>query len=52
MKKISIRDLKAQLSAAVADAERRVEDVPISEALGPRKVVPLELYREAEVFFG
>jgi ATP-dependent phosphofructokinase / diphosphate-dependent phosphofructokinase len=29
-----------------------VEDVPISEALGPRKVVPLDLYRESEVFFG
>jgi 6-phosphofructokinase 1 len=29
-----------------------VEDVPLDEALGPRKDVPLELYREAEVFFG
>jgi 6-phosphofructokinase 1 len=29
-----------------------VADVPLSEALGPRRVVPLELYREAAVFFG
>jgi phosphofructokinase-like protein len=36
----------------VSRRAQEVEDVPISEALGPRKVVPLELYREAEVFFG
>jgi 6-phosphofructokinase 1 len=29
-----------------------VVDVPLSAALGPRRVVPLDLYREAEVFFG
>jgi len=29
-----------------------IEDVPLEEALGPRKDVPIELYREAEVFFG
>jgi hypothetical protein len=29
-----------------------VVDVPIEEALGPRRDVPLQLYREAEVFFG
>jgi len=29
-----------------------VVDLPLSTALGPRKVVPLDLYREAEVFFG
>ncbi len=29
-----------------------VVDVPIEEALGPRNVVPIELYREAGVFFG
>ena len=29
-----------------------IEDVPLDAALGPRKDVPLELYREAEVFFG
>ncbi|GIU96787.1 MAG: pyrophosphate--fructose 6-phosphate 1-phosphotransferase [Actinomycetota bacterium] len=29
-----------------------VRDVPLTEALGPRKDVPLDLYREAEVFFG
>jgi hypothetical protein len=26
--------------------------VPLAEAMGPRKDVPIELYREAEVFFG
>jgi phosphofructokinase-like protein len=29
-----------------------MEDVPLATALGPRKDVPLELYREAQVFFG
>jgi 6-phosphofructokinase 1 len=29
-----------------------VIDVPLDEARGPRKVVPLDLYREAEIFFG
>ena len=29
-----------------------IEDVPLDAAMGPRKDVPLELYREAEVFFG
>jgi len=29
-----------------------IEDVPLEEATGPRRVVPLDLYREAEVFFG
>jgi 6-phosphofructokinase 1 len=29
-----------------------VVDVPLAEATGPRKVVPRELYREAEIFFG
>jgi ATP-dependent phosphofructokinase / diphosphate-dependent phosphofructokinase len=29
-----------------------IGDVPIEEALGPRKTVPIELYREAGVFFG
>ncbi len=29
-----------------------IADVPLTEATGPRKVVPHELYREAEVFFG
>ena len=31
---------------------QEIEDVPLEAALGPRSVVPLELYREAEVFFG
>jgi hypothetical protein len=26
--------------------------VPLAEATGPRRVVPQELYREAEIFFG
>ena len=29
-----------------------IQDVPLEAALGPRKDVPLELYREAKVFFG
>jgi phosphofructokinase-like protein len=29
-----------------------VVDVPLKDSLGPRKVVPPELYREAEFFFG
>jgi ATP-dependent phosphofructokinase / diphosphate-dependent phosphofructokinase len=29
-----------------------VADVPLLEATGPRRVVPHELYREAEIFFG
>jgi 6-phosphofructokinase 1 len=29
-----------------------VTDVPLGEATGPRKVVPEDLYREAEIFFG
>jgi 6-phosphofructokinase 1 len=29
-----------------------VADVPLAEATGPRRVVPQELYREAEIFFG
>jgi 6-phosphofructokinase 1 len=29
-----------------------IADVSLREALGPRKVVPEQLYREAEVFFG
>jgi len=29
-----------------------VADVPLREATGPRKVVPHDLYREAEIFFG
>jgi hypothetical protein len=29
-----------------------IADVPLSDAVGERKVVPEELYRVAEVFFG
>jgi 6-phosphofructokinase 1 len=29
-----------------------VADVSLQEALGPRRLVPMDLYREAEVFFG
>jgi len=29
-----------------------IGDVPIADAVADRKVVPIELYREAEVFFG
>ena len=29
-----------------------IADVPVAEATGPRKVVPPELYREAEIFLG
>jgi 6-phosphofructokinase 1 len=29
-----------------------IADVPLAEATGPRKVVPQDLYREAEIFFG
>jgi 6-phosphofructokinase 1 len=29
-----------------------IADVPLAEATGPRKVVPPDLYREAEIFFG
>jgi 6-phosphofructokinase 1 len=29
-----------------------VADVPLREATGPRRVVPHDLYREAEIFFG
>jgi phosphofructokinase-like protein len=36
----------------VARKGQDIVDVPLDEALGPRKDVPLELYREAEVFFG
>ena len=36
----------------VARRGQDIADVPLEEALGPRKDVPLELYREAEVFFG
>jgi 6-phosphofructokinase 1 len=31
---------------------QEVADVSLQEALGPRRLVPLDLYREAEVFFG
>ncbi len=36
----------------VARRGQDIEDVPLEEAMGPRKDVPLELYRDAEVFFG
>jgi ATP-dependent phosphofructokinase / diphosphate-dependent phosphofructokinase len=36
----------------VARKGQDIEDVPLAEAMGPRKDVPIELYREAEVFFG
>ena len=29
-----------------------IADVPLAEATGPRRVVPHDLYREAEIFFG
>jgi ATP-dependent phosphofructokinase / diphosphate-dependent phosphofructokinase len=29
-----------------------IADVPLAEATGPRRVVPKDLYREAEIFFG
>jgi len=31
---------------------QEILDVPLAEALGPRALVPLDLYRDAEVFFG
>ena len=31
---------------------QEIADVPLAEATGPRRVVPHELYREAEIFFG
>jgi phosphofructokinase-like protein len=36
----------------VARKAQDIRDVPIAEAVSERNVVPLELYREAEVFFG
>jgi ATP-dependent phosphofructokinase / diphosphate-dependent phosphofructokinase len=36
----------------VARKAQEVRDVPIADAVTERNVVPLELYREAEVFFG
>jgi phosphofructokinase-like protein len=36
----------------VARQSQDIVDVPLSTAVTERKVVPLELYREAEVFFG
>ena len=36
----------------VARSGQDVVDVPLAEATGPRKVVPHDLYREAEIFFG
>jgi 6-phosphofructokinase 1 len=36
----------------VARKAQEVRDVPIAEACAFRNVVPIELYREAEVFFG
>ncbi len=36
----------------VARKAQEVRDVPIADAVMERNVVPLELYREAEVFFG
>jgi phosphofructokinase-like protein len=36
----------------VARKGQDVADVPLVEATGPRKVVPPDLYREAEIFFG
>jgi 6-phosphofructokinase 1 len=36
----------------VARQGQDIVDVPLTDAIRERKVVPLELYREAEVFFG
>ena len=36
----------------VARKAQDIRDVPIADAVSERNVVPLELYREAEVFFG
>jgi hypothetical protein len=36
----------------VARKAQDVEDVPIAEAVAQRNLLPPELYREAEVFFG
>jgi ATP-dependent phosphofructokinase / diphosphate-dependent phosphofructokinase len=36
----------------VARKGQDIADVPLSEATGPRRVVPHDLYREAEIFFG
>ena len=36
----------------VARKGQDIADVPLSQATGPRRVVPHELYREAEIFFG
>ncbi|HEY5861277.1 MAG TPA: ATP-dependent 6-phosphofructokinase [Actinomycetota bacterium] len=36
----------------VARRAQEIIDVPLTSAVAERKVVPLELYREAEVFFG
>jgi 6-phosphofructokinase len=36
----------------VARKAQDVEDVPLDEALVGRNLLPPELYREAEVFFG
>ena len=36
----------------VARKAQDIRDVPIAEAVAERNVVPVELYREAEVFFG
>jgi 6-phosphofructokinase 1 len=36
----------------VARKAQDVRDVPIAEAVAARNIVPLDLYREAEVFFG
>ena len=31
---------------------QEIADVPLTEATGARRVVPQDLYREAEIFFG
>ena len=31
---------------------QEIADVPLAEATGARRVVPQDLYREAEIFFG
>ena len=36
----------------VARRGQDIVDVPLADAIRERKLVPLELYREAEVFFG
>ena len=36
----------------VSRSGQEIADVPLVEATGPRRVVPRDLYREAEIFFG